>query len=375
MKIAIEATPLMSRSTGIERFVYCILDKLAGLDKENEYILYYHGGAQYGKRIPPEFDFKKGKYKVVRIPLQILNFLRDYLKFPPLEIFIGKPDVFWSTNYQIPVFWSRTKIINTIYDLSSFIYPHYYTNSLSRIKKKMPEAVQKADIIVTVSKNTKKDIHNIFKAPLEKIRVVYCGVSEEFFNEKDEKIRDETRIKYANSERFILSVGTLSPRKNFVNLIKAFKIIKSRFPDIKLVIAGQKGWLFEDIFSSVKNLGLEKDVIFTGVVSNEELNFLYNCAEVFAFPSFYEGFGIPVAEAMKCGAPICCSNTSSMPEIAGDAALYFNPNDKDEIAQLILRLLQDKSLKEELVKEGFKQVKNFLWEKSAQQVLDIFKSI
>jgi len=374
MKIAVEATPLMSKSTGIERFVYFILRELAKLDAENEYILYYQGGLGYKKRTPPKFNFKKYKYKIIKIPLQVLNFFIDYFKFPPMEAFIGKPDLFWATNYQIPVFWNTTKTVNTIYDVSAFIYPEHYTESLHRIKKNMPMSAKKADIILTISESAKNDIQRILEVPSEKIKVVYCGVSDDFCVVKDAYALQNIKNKYAGGKNFILSVGTLNPRKNFIKLIEAFDIIRKNI-GIKLVIAGKKGWLFEGIYSKVKELNLEGQVVFTDCVTDKELNLLYNVSSVFVFPSLYEGFGIPIIEAFTCGAPVCASNASSMPEVAGDAALYFDPNNEKEMASSVLKMLQNKPLRDKFVEKGFERVKKFSWKTSAIKLLEIFKSM
>lgn len=374
MKIAIEVTPLMNKGAGLSRFVFCFLKELAKIDQVNEYILYYHGGLKYKKRIPPDFDFKKSAYKIVKMPLQALSLLRNTFKFPPMELFLGKPDIFWSTNFDVPLFWGKTKIIYTVYDLSPFIFPGQYDKTFSGMRWKIERSIKKADVVLAISENTKKDIIRIFNIPTEKINVVYCGVSEDFFPINDENVQRETKNKYCGGKEFILSVGTLNPRKNFIKLIEAFAVVRKNI-DIKLVIAGKKGWLFEEIYSKVKELNIQNDVIIANAVNDKELNMLYNSCSVFVFPSLYEGFGIPIIEAFACGAPVCASNASSVPEVAGDAALYFDPNNAEEMADCIVKILKNKTLRDEFIKKGFKQVKNFSWKNSAIKLLEIFKNM
>jgi glycosyltransferase involved in cell wall biosynthesis len=184
------------------------------------------------------------------------------------------------------------------------------------------------------------------------------------------------RAKYRlGAEPFFLGIGTLQPRKNYQRLIQAFSNIKNQISNTKLVIVGGKGWMYDDIFSQVKRLGLEDHVLFPGFVDDDDLPALYSAAEALAYPSIYEGFGLPLLEAMACGTPVVTSVTSSLPELAGDAALLVEPTDIDALATAMRRLLQDADLRRRLVAAGFEQIRKFTWEKAAAQLLAVYEAM
>jgi glycosyltransferase involved in cell wall biosynthesis len=215
--------------------------------------------------------------------------------------------------------------------------------------------------------------------PPDRITVIGAGVEKRFRRVKDPKTLDPIRARYRLPHRFILSVSTLEPRKNLTGLIAAFNQLAAAQPsftaDLHLVIAGGKGWLYDDIFAAAEASPVRERIHFAGFVADEDLPGLYSLASVFAFPSHYEGFGIPVLEAMACGTPVICADNSSLPEIAGDAALLVNSADTGGLADAMHRLLVDLSLRERLAARGLAQAGKFTWEAAARRLLGVYQRI
>src|SRR5207248_8476795 len=240
----------------------------------------------------------------------------------------------------------------------------------------VPEAVAAADVICTGSQKVSRTLIEHFQTPPEKLVVIPSGVSPHFKRITDPVLLGATRHKYGLKHPLVLGVGTLEPRKNHIGLIKAFyQAQKKKRGPAMLALAGAKGWLYEETQRLVEELKLEKKVRFLGRVSDLELVTLYSLADVFAFPSFVEGFGVPPLEAMACGAPVITSNTSSLPEIVGDAALLIDPHNTGELSAAIMRILQDKSLQEELRQKGYERAKQFTWQASARKMLSIYQKL
>ncbi len=277
-------------------------------------------------------------------------------------------DVFFSPAHYLPRFCPVPSVV-TIHDLSYLYFPEdFLKKDLFQLKNWTSYSLQQAKRIIAVSKTTKKDIVKSYGIPNEKIEVVYNGyektVKHQIPNIKMEHLKHP----------YILYVGTLQPRKNISSLIKAFDQFKKLYPEFKLTIAGKKGWLYEQIFSQVTDLGLENDVYFTDFVTDNQLMFLYKNAFCFVLPSFYEGFGIPILEAMSFDCPVIASFSSSLPEIGGEACLYFDPSNAFDLLEKIKLLKDDQKLRLELVKKGRQRIKEFSWEKCAGQTLDAIKS-
>jgi glycosyltransferase involved in cell wall biosynthesis len=203
--------------------------------------------------------------------------------------------------------------------------------------------------------------------------VVPAGVGPEYHPISDQATLETVRRRYNLPRRFILHVGTLEPRKNLVRLMEALRAIADREPETALVLVGGKGWLYEDIFAGVERLGLAGKVIFPGYVAEADLPAVYNLAAVLAYPSLYEGFGIPPLEAMACSVPVVSSNSSSLPEVVGDAALLVEPTDSDALASALLRALSDNDLRQTLTKRGLARAAAFSWPAAATKLLEAYK--
>ena len=259
-------------------------------------------------------------------------------------------------------------------------HPDAFLPTLRRyLERAVPRSIARADLVLADSTHTRSDLIDLFRVEPDKVKVVTPGVDPRFQPRQAAPqasppcAPDELRKRYdLGDQPYVLSVGTLQPRKNYVRLIQAFvKSRVSREAGLRLLIAGGCGWLFEDIVTEAEK---HDCVRLLGFVEDEELPALYRGACLFAFPSLYEGFGLPVLEAMACGVPVVCSNTSSLPEVAGDAAVLVNPLDVDELSFAMDRVLQDKVLRDRMIDRGLAQAARFTWQRSARQLLDVIRS-
>jgi glycosyltransferase involved in cell wall biosynthesis len=360
MKIAIDIRETTGQKTGKGWYTYVMVKNVLKLDTENEYILYTH---KHNRK----FDkYKNAKQRIIKSGGLKWHWkvIKDLKK--------KKPDLFWApTSYIIPAFAPKgMKVILTIHDLIAFLFPMQHNKKAVLLERMMvPRAIKRATKISTVSYNTKRDIQRKFNVPTKKTFIAPCGASKIFRPIPDPIERRKIQKKYNLPEKFILGVGTLSPRKNFNRLIQAYEQIADKHPDTDLVIVGDKGWNFE---RTVKQSSAKERVHLVGYVGGNEIAVLYNMAEIFVFPSLYEGFGMPPLEAMACGCPVITSNLSSLPEVVGKAALLIDPYSVPDIAASMEKILTNPTLKRELIEKGFEQVKKFMWEESAKKLVDTF---
>ena len=291
--------------------------------------------------------------------------------FLPLQLYIkNEIDLFFSPAHYVPRY-CPVPIVVTIHDLSFFYYPsEFRKKDLYQLKNWTAFSIKKSELIIAVSKTTKKDIVKWYDIDDKKISVIYNG-----FEKKAEKIEDGSILKKFKLEakKYILYVGTLQPRKNIVTLIGAFDDYCKTHEDLKLVIVGKKGWLYDEIFEEVNKLNLKDKVIFTDFITDDEVIVLYKNAWNFVMPSLYEGFGIPILEAMAYGCPVISSQKSSLPEIGGEACLYFDPLGKTDLIEKWYQLAQSTDLYNKLVKVGKERVQTFSWEKCAKETLELLK--
>jgi glycosyltransferase involved in cell wall biosynthesis len=286
-----------------------------------------------------------------------------------------RPDICHFPNYLAPVF-SACPYVVTIHDMTLFITPRYHRfKKLVLDRTLVPHVARRAAGIVTVSKSARDDIVRHLKVPREKVRVVMNAVSPAFKRTSDPAKLEAVRARYGLSVPYVLYVGTIEPRKNLVRLIQAFAPLKKRGLPHKLVLVGQAGWHCEPIYAEVEKQGLQGDVIFTGYVPFEDLPALYSAAEVMAFPSLYEGFGLPVLEAMACGTPVVTSASSSLAEVAGEAALLVDPYSVEAIAYALFAVYSDATMAEELREKGTRRAAHFTWESAARSTLDLYEQV
>lgn len=288
-----------------------------------------------------------------------------------------RPDIYFApSSYIIPSLAPKwLNVVATVHDLVAWLFATRHNMKATIIERiTLPLAIKKITKFVAVSENTKRDLHKFFQTPSWKTEVIPCGVGEHFKVFDDER-RENFRGEKGLPEKFILAVGTLEPRKNFVTLIRAFAEVAKKFPDYTLVIVGGKGWYFEKIFSTVRDLGMEDRILFTGYVEDRELPGYYNTATCFVFPSLYEGFGIPLVEAMKSGCPVITSNISSMPEVVDHAAILVNPTSPQELAHAMESLIGSPEKRAELREKGLHQSQKFSWRSSSERLYELFQAV
>lgn len=378
MRIAIQAADLdYNRIDGTRVYILNLLRRFGALSPEDEFIIYHK--EDFNPELAPP-DFPNYKIKKIKSPLFWTQTRFAY------ELIKDKPDVLWMPMHNIPIITKilknkKTKITVTIHDLAFKIFPgHFPKRDLLKLNFLTNLAVKNADKIIAVSESSKKDILKFYPsvAP-EKIRVIHHGFDSDLFQKEisSDKITKQLtaylpRRQAGNLQpkNYILYVGALQPRKNLETLIESFNLIKKNNPEIKLVLAGGKAWMWESVFKKAEKSPYSKDIIITGTIPFEDIVILYRNASLFVFPSLYEGFGIPVLEAMAAGAPVICSRNSSLPEAGGEAVLYFNAHNAEELAGKIDSILSDKKLGDDLIAKGWEQIKKFSWDKCARETLE-----
>ena len=365
-----EKTGLPNR-VGSGEFCFQLLKSLFDLDKKNNYFIYLP--------VPPSPDLPKetSNWHYVVFSSKKLWTLIGLSK----KLFNNKNnlDVFFSPTHYSPFTFLCPSVV-AILDVSYLHFPYMFSKKdLYQLKLWGRYSISKAKKILTISQSSKSDIIKAYGLNPEKVVVVYPGIKRVSSIGYSVLSMDELRNKFGIKNKYILFVGTLQPRKNVERLIEAFShVIKdSSFTqnDIQLVIIGRKGWMFEDILNAPKKYNIADRVRFLHEVTDEELPSFYKNAEMFVLPSLYEGFGLPVLEAMKYGCAVITSNVSSLPEAGGDAALYIDPNNVDDIASKMRKLLEDENLRKELIVKGKKQIEKFSWEKAAKETLAVLESL
>lgn len=261
------------------------------------------------------------------------------------------------------------KNVITIHDVTPVLFPETQNRMhVLHHKLLLPYILKRADAVITDSYNSKQDIVRYYGVVDKKVRVIHLGVDETY-----RPVSEKGRFVEGIKGPYILNVGTLEPRKNLITLLKAFKLAKAAGIPHKLVIAGLKGWGDTKIEREIK--GIESDIVLAGYLPQEELPGLYSFADLFIYPSLYEGFGLPPLEAMACGTPVITSNVSSLPEVVGDAAITVDPRDEKRLSEMILKVLADRELRESLKRKGLERARLFSWEKTAKETLKVYESV
>lgn len=360
----------VAQRLGSSQVAFELLRNLEKIDKKNNYTIVLPFPPL--PDLPPE---RAGwKYKILKPALFWTGIAL------PWAIFKNKNtiDLFFSPTHYLPRF-SNVKKVATIFDLSYLHFPDMFTKKdLWKLTYWSKYSIQNADHIITISNFSKKDIIKNYKISKDKITVAYPGYNETYFgSRKDAQLRINYLKKYKIEGDYIVFVGTLQPRKNIITLIEGFK----KIDNLKLVIIGKTtgqgrtGWMYKEILETPKKLSIEEKVIFTGFVPNEDLSYLVSGAEAFILPSLWEGFGIPVVDAMASGVPVIVSNVSSLPEVVGKAGLLIDPYSADQIEQAIRTITTDKKLRLRKSKLSVMQAQKYSWKKMAKTVLKVFETI
>ncbi|HUW24328.1 MAG TPA: glycosyltransferase family 1 protein [Patescibacteria group bacterium] len=376
MLIGVDANEANQKNrVGVGQFAFNVIRQLEKIDKRNSYLLYLKEPA-----LPDLPKEREGwRYRVFG-PSKLWTQVAL-----PLKLFTQreKLSVFYSPSHYAPRLSPFPTVIS-IMDLWHHRHPEQFAKKdLYQLRKWESYSVKRASRIVTISEFSKSEIVKIYQYPPEKIMVAYPGY-EKFKVQSFDKAQDKSskfkvegiKQKYGIEGDYLLYLGTLQPKKNLKGLLEAFTLVAKRNNEVNLVIAGRKGWLYGEIFQKVKDLGLADKVVFTGFVEEEEKPYLIEGAKAYILPSFYEGFGIPVAEAMALGVPVVAANMASLPEVGGEAAIYCNPRQTESIAAAIEKVLSlNKSQRDAIIARGRGQVKQFSWEKCARKVLETLESL
>jgi len=363
LKIGIDARFFGPKQKGLGRYVQKLVDNLEKTDLNNQYFIFLRKDGFYNYK-PKNNNFKKiladyswyGFKEQFYLPFKIRKYKIDLMHFP---------------HFNVPVFYFKPFVI-TIHDLILKKYPTRRASTLTPLKYWLKtlayhivifSAIKRSKKVIAVSNYTKNDILKYFKINANKIKVIYEG---------SPSIKKEIKNFKKNNKSYLLYVGNAYPHKNLENLIIAFnKLIQER-KDLYLILVGEKDYFYKKLQNKFYN---PQKIIFTDFVSDKDLISLYKKASLYVFPSLYEGFGLPPLEAMSYGIPVLSSQASCLPEILGDAALYFNPENIDDISEKIKYVLDNKNIQEKLISKGFEQIRKYKWNKMAQETLKIYKSV
>jgi len=366
MKIGIDCRELRNYVTGIGRILLEFLGEIKGYNKDFNIILF---GNQHTGSLLFEDVFKNYKKVIIKEKftlwwdqIQLKNAIKK-----------NNIDVFFSPYYKIPLL-TKTKTILSIFDVTYLLIEPYntYIRSKLYLKNFIKLASKKAQKIITCSNYTKNDLLKILNLPKEKIEVAYLGVSSKFKIIHEKNKIELVKKKYGIDNKYILYVGNLKPHKNVERLIEAYNLLPETIKqEYNLVLAGGQSKRLTKGNKQFGPIDLQS-IIFVGHILDEDLPALYSGAELFVFPSLYEGFGLPPLEAMACGCPAVSSHTSSMPEILGDAALFFNPYDVEEMSLVLRQMLEDENLRSRFRQKGLERARLFTFEKMTNRILDVF---
>ena len=390
MKIGMDCSLVLSQMAGIGQYTFNLVKSLIELDQDNRYLLYpvFEYNRDYSFYISnlKELQHSNVKTAYQRLPKKIIKglwnkklsnfntnlaYLEQYLKF-------GNVDLIHSTTFYLPKLIRKCSTVLTIYDVSFITHPEHHTSeTVENCTKGTREAVNIADAILVISEHTKKDLIEYFNVPSEKITVTYLGKDKNYEKINDIHLINRFLKQYNLPRNYILFVGSLEPRKNVRSLIIAYaNLPKYLKEDHRLVISGATGWLNSDIYKLITELNLDEYIHFTGYIPQQEIAILYSQASLFVYPSLYEGFVLPVLEAMSCETPVITSNISSIPEITGkDGAILINPYNYEELSGKIKEVLESSILSDNLSKSGKLQSNNFSWHKCATETLAVYQSL
>ena len=375
MKIGIDYTAAIHQSAGIGRYTREMVKAVAqaaNSDFEPQYRLFV---ADAGKMLANSLPGPNFAWSPTRITERWLARLWYRLRLPlPIQYWTGPIDLYHTPDFFLPPVKRRTHTLVTVHDLSFVREPDTTMLGMSRqLNTWVPRSVERADHVIAVSQATKQDLIDLYHTPPEKISVLYHGVTPNFNPiQNPEKLKLICQKYHLGDQPFILSVGTLQPRKNYRRLIQAFAQLDT---PASLVIAGGKGWHYQEIFAEVNQHRLQERVRFPGFIDDDDLPGLYSAAALFVYPSLYEGFGLPVLEAMACGTPVIASNTSALPEVVGKAGLLVNPLAVEAMAGAMAKVLNNADLSQKLSQAGLKQASKFSWTNMAEKLIKLYKKI
>ncbi len=367
MRIGIDARSMFGTPTGVGRYLSNLLQHLCCLDHENTYCLYTDRVVQ-----TPIIAQRNFQQKSLTLPCAQNYFTWNHFRLPP-ELLAHPVDLFHFPFYTMPLIRNYRSIV-TIHDITYEVHPEWYswkgfvaTRYFSRY------AAKHADTILTDSYATKHDLLTYYKIPEEKIVVIYLGVEPRFCQLIEQPILDNLRETYQiRASQVIVYIGSIHTRRNIEQLLRAFQRLSKTHSEVQLILAGKQEYPYLDISTLLDELALRENVILPGYIDDDDLPALYNLADIFIYPSSYEGFGLPPLEAMACGTPVITSNNSSLPEVTGDAALFVDPQNIEEMASAMHDVLSNRTLSAKMSRQGLIQAAKFSWENTARETLAVY---
>ena len=374
MKVAIDVRTILSNRSGVGNYVLHLIQNLKKVDPES---IYYFLSLK--KNLPFLGSFASEQNHLLTVFSHESHPLGDFWEHFVLPVRLMKKgiDIFHGPASLIPFRKDHYRVVVTIHDLVAFLFPETIPLKYGAyMRYLLRHAVKRANKIISVSHHTRQDLIEILKVPSEKIIVIHEAPSPIFRPYDPMEVRTFLKERYGIQKKYIYHLGNIEPRKNLIVLLEAFtRVCRELGPEVQLVVSGQKGWLIRSLNQFLKNYPNRDQVFFTGYVPMEELPFFMNGAELFVFPSLYEGFGLPVLEAMSCGTPVISSNRSSIPEIIGSAGILIDPTDTRELADRIIFLLRNREERKRLSLLGKEQAARFSWEEAARKTLDVYRSV
>ncbi len=383
--IVIDASPVVHRKAGLGRYAEELIGALLAQDTDpNTYAAFYHNAleARPGKLIQGMTCYVTTQtpyvWRLRALIAQLLNLSQDDL-FSRLRSNtrapLPAPRLFHATEHLLPRF-KRIKTVFTLHDVIFKVYPqHHLPMNRLYLSLAMPLFLRRADAIICVSEHTRRDALRYYRVPAHKLRVIPEGVHPRFRRTTDTLEQARVRERYRLSERFLLTVSTVEPRKNLPTLFAAFRALREHDVVDELIVVGKQGWLHEPIYRAVHEMGLTGLVRFLGFVEDDDLPTLYSLAHAFAFPSLYEGFGLPVLEALACGAPVVASQAAAIPEVVGDAGILLPPQDVNAWVKALERVCTDATLRRDLQQRGPARAAAFAWARAAQATRAVYDDL
>jgi glycosyltransferase involved in cell wall biosynthesis len=381
MRIGIDATALPARPVGAGNYIIQLIHAIAGSNMIDEPI---PDGRQ-----PKGLEFvifvQRSRLKLLKVEeapnlhlivipdlSPFVRLLWEQISFPMLAK-NQHLDLLHSLHYTMPLAYPGRTVV-TFHDMTFFLFPHHHTLPKRFFFRFFIRASSRQAVaLIADSESTRQDAIRLVGVSPGKIFTIQLGVTQEFQPIQDKTILWQARQKYQLPERFLLYVGTIEPRKNLPILLQAYASVADQMPDHRLVVVGPQGWMVENIVQKSGQLNISDKVHFTGYVEQADLPLIYNLADVFIYPSVYEGFGLPVLEAMACGTPVITSNVSSMPEIVGDAGVLLAPNNPEVLAQSLLELINDPMYRQRLSILGRERAAAFTWKRTAEKTINVYR--
>ncbi len=369
--IAISA-PLLApegsyRSAGIHTYIQQSLQHLPEVDPALRLTLF---AAHPPAKLPSAIEVQPPRWNTDRPTLRILW---EQLALPA-AVRRAQADVLHATAFVAPIVRARPTVL-TIYDVSFALFPQFFRGfNQTYLRVGTRWSARRAQRIIVISDCARRDVHRLYDVPFDRIMVAYPGVDETLTRADPDRVQGFRRQKNL-PDQFLLYLGTLEPRKNLVLLVRAFAQLKRECPEARLVLAGGLGWLADDIFTTIEECGVKDSVLLPGYVAAEEKALWYAAATGFAFPSLYEGFGMPPLEAMACGTPVITSNAASLPEVVGEAGLMRAPDDVSGWAAALKRVWIDAAYRAELADRGVRQARQFTWSNTARQIAQSYRDL